>query len=1037
MTSVAAAAAIPIFAAPYAPDDGALIRAFIGETRLDAAAEQRIDQRAGGLITAIRDAAGGIGELEDFLREFALSTREGLALMVLAEALLRVPDAATQGRLIEDKIGSGDWSEHSGRGGKPFVTASIWALGLTSRIVYPGDTPERLVAGVVSRLGKPAVRIATRQAMRILGHHFVLGETIGEALSRARAMEKRGYRHSFDMLGEGARTAADATRYFEAYAGAIAAIGKAAGKGALPDRPGISVKLSALHPRYEAVKRDRVLKELAPRLLDLARAAKAHDLNLTVDAEEADRLELSLEVVAAVLADPSLAGWDGFGLAIQAYLKRAAAVVDWTGEIAAALGRRLMVRLVKGAYWDTEVKRTQERGLADYPVFTRKPATDQSYLACAHRLLKLRPRIYPQFASHNALTVASVVEMAGGPSGYEFQRLHGMGESLFTALRAEEPAIACRIYAPVGGHRDLLAYLVRRLLENGANSSFVSVVGDTDVPVESLLRRPAVLLDGGSRVRHSRVPLPRDLYAPARKNSSGLEFGSAADLGALLSGIAKAGDAPVAAHPLIAAGKAKGSARPVVSPADGKTSVGSVVELPLESIDEVMAAAKGGFAAWSRVPVAERADALDRLADAIEGERDALVALMAREGGKTLNDGIAEVREAADFCRYYAAQARRLFAPEVMPGPTGESDRLIRRGRGVFICISPWNFPLAIFLGQAVAALAAGNAVIAKPAEQTPLVASLAFALLHKAGVPVAAAQLAPGDGKVGAALVAHPDVAGVAFTGSTEVAWAINRTLAAKKGPIVPLIAETGGINALIADATALPEQVTDDVITSAFRSAGQRCSALRLLCLQADVADRLLEMIVGRRRRAHPRQPKRPGDRYRPGDRRRGQGQSRRPCRRHARRALRHHPLRRHGAADRHLRRAAHHRAGFAQRASTREVFGPILHVVRWKPRERDKLIAAIAASGYGLTLGIHSRIDETVEAIVDALPVGNVYVNRNMIGAVVGTQPFGGSGLSGTGPKAGGPDYLSRFALEQVVSVNTAAAGGNASLIAMEDD
>ena len=849
MTAAADTIAIGPFAAAYAPDDAALIRRFIVETNLPDAAEKRIDERTTALIAAIRGHSGAIGGLEDFLREFALSTREGLALMVLAEALLRVPDAATQDRLIEDKIGSGDWSEHAGHGGKLFVAASIWALGVSSRIVHPGETPEGLVTGLVKRLGKPAVRNATRQAMRVLGHHFVLGETIAEALSRARAMEKRGFRYSYDMLGEGARTAADADHYFAAYADAITAIGNAAGDGTLPDRPGISVKLSALHPRYEAVKRERVLRELTPRLLDLTRQAKAHDLNLTVDAEEADRLEISLEVIAAVLADRSLAGWDGFGLAIQAYQKRAAAVVDWVGDLAAGLDRRMMVRLVKGAYWDTEIKRGQERGLADYPVFTRKPATDQSYLACAARLLAHRPRIYPQFASHNALTVATILEMAGGSAGFEFQRLHGMGEPLFEALRAENPPVACRIYAPVGGHRELLAYLVRRLLENGANSSFVSAVGDADVPVETLLRRPAALLDGGTRVRHGRVPLPRDLYAPARRNSAGLEFGSAADLAALLAGIAKAGDALIAARPLIAgATPVTRDARPVVSPADGKSIIGSVIETPAELIDGVMAAARKGFAAWSRVPAMDRAAVLDRLSNLLEAERDALVSLLAREGGKTLNDGIAEVREAVDFCRYYASQARLLFAEdEVMPGPTGESDRLVRRGRGAFVCISPWNFPLAIFLGQVTAALAAGNAVVAKPAEQTPLIAFRAFELLHRAGVPAAAAQLVPGDGEVGAALVAHADVAGVAFTGSTEVAWAINRALAAKRGPIVPLVAETGGINAMIVDATALPEQVTDDVVTSAFRSAGQRCSALRLLCLQDDVADPILEMIVG----------------------------------------------------------------------------------------------------------------------------------------------------------------------------------------------
>jgi RHH-type proline utilization regulon transcriptional repressor/proline dehydrogenase/delta 1-pyrroline-5-carboxylate dehydrogenase len=809
--------AIPRFSAPYAADDAPLIRRYIAETRLDAAAEQRIDKRATRLIEAIRARSGAIGGLEDFLREFALSTREGLALMVLAEALLRVPDTATQDRLIEDKIGSADWSEHSTHGEKLFVAGAIWGLGISGRIVAPGETPEGLVTALVRRLGKPAVRTATRQAMRVLGHHFVLGETIEQALDRARASERRGFRHSYDMLGEGARTAADAGKYFAAYANAIAAIGKAAGAGELPHRPGISVKLSALHPRYEAVKRERVLKELSPRLLELARAAKADGLNLTVDAEEADRLEISLEVIGGVLADSSLAGWDGFGLAVQAYQKRAAPVIDWVGDLSASLNRRMMVRLVKGAYWDTEVKRAQERGLADYPVFTRKPATDQSYLACAHRLLALRPRIYGQFASHNALTAATIIEMAGNTEGYELQRLHGMGEALFEAIREQDETVACRIYAPVGGHRELLSYLVRRLLENGDNSSFVAVVGDRDIPVANLLKRPAELVEQGARVRHSRIPLPRDLYAPARRNSAGIEFGSEADLRALLDGMKRAG----AARPALPA---------------------------LHSADALMKTAARGVALWSRVPATERAATLDRLSDLIEGERDGLVVLLAGEGGKTLNDGISEVREAIDYCRYYASQARLLFGEgEAIPGPTGESDRLAYRPRGVFVCISPWNFPLAIFLGQVTAALAAGNAVIAKPAEQTPLIAARAFELLHAAGIPAEAAQLAPGDGKVGAALVAHKDVAGVTFTGSTEVAWSINRSLAAKDGPIVPLIAETGGINAMIVDATALPEQVADDVVSSAFRSAGQRCSALRLLCLQDDIADRMLEMIVG----------------------------------------------------------------------------------------------------------------------------------------------------------------------------------------------
>ena len=1025
----------PRFAAPYAPDDSELIRGFIAATRFDAAAETRIDDSATALVEAIRAKAGAIGGLEDFLREFALSTREGLALMVLAEALLRIPDAATQDRLIEDKLGGGDWDEHSGKGDKLFVAASIWALGLSSRLVQPGDTPQGIVSGLVRRLGQPAVRTATRQAMRVLGHHFVLGETIGQALDRARSDEVRGVRHSYDMLGEGARTAADASAYFDAYAGAIEAIGAAAGGGRLPARAGISVKLSALHPRYEAVKHERVMNELVPRLLELARAAKAHELNLTVDAEEADRLELSLDVIAAVAADSSLAGWDGFGLAIQAYQKRAAAVVGWVDDLAKALHRSFMVRLVKGAYWDTEIKRAQERGLADYPVFTRKAATDQSYLACARRLLAARPRLYPQFATHNALTVATILEMAGTREGFEFQRLHGMGEALYVSLAEAEPQVPCRIYAPVGGHRELLAYLVRRLLENGANSSFVAIVGDSDVPVENLLVRPASLLADGAHARHGRIRLPVDLYQPSRRNSLGVEFGDRAALSALLRGMQ---DAAVSseARPILAISASPGVASAVISPIDSE-AIGAAHETPVESVDAIMAAGAGGFQAWSRRPAVERAAILDQLAGFIEADRDALVALMAREAGKTLVDGVAEVREAADFCRYYAAQARLLFATgEAMPGPTGESNQLVRRARGVFVCISPWNFPLAIFLGQVAAALAAGNAVVAKPAEQTPLTAFRAFRLLHRAGVPVAAAQLALGDGKVGAALTAHKDVAGVVFTGSTEVARSINRVLAAKSGPIVPFIAETGGINAMIVDASALPEQVSDDVMASAFRSAGQRCSALRLLCLQEDIADRMIAMITGAAKELKLGDPRDPATDVGP------------VIDAEAKRGLEAHLVA--------MRAASFARivfAGPAPAAGTfvaphiveldrpdrldREVFGPILHVVRWKAAELDKLVEAIGATGYGLTLGIHSRIDDTVHDIIDRLAVGNVYVNRNIIGAVVGTQPFGGSGLSGTGPKAGGPDYLRRFAEEQVISVNTAAAGGNASLIAMDDD
>ena len=1029
---------LPAFDAPYASDDAGLLRRFIAETRLDDAAEARIDERARTLIGAIRDQSGLIGGIEDFLREYSLSTREGLALMVLAEALLRVPDSATQDRLIEDKLAGGDWTKHAGDAESWFVLASTWALGLSSHIVEIGDSPDNIISGVVRRLGQPAVRVATKRAMRILGHHFVLGETIGEALKRARGNAERGFRHSYDMLGEGARTAADAEAYLASYRKAIAAIGRSAGKTTLPARPGISVKLSALHPRYEATKRAEVLAELTPRVLDLAREARALDLAFTIDAEEADRLELSLEVIAVVAADSSLAGWEGFGLAVQAYQKRAPAVIAWVSDLAAALGRRMMVRLVKGAYWDTEVKRAQERGLADYPVFTRKAATDLCYLACARQLLAARPRLYPQFASHNALTVATILEMAGNRDGFEFQRLHGMGEPLYEAVWAVE-GVPCRIYAPVGGHRELLAYLVRRLLENGANSSFVAIAGDRTVPVDSLLTRPVAVLDGGARARHARIPLPADLYAPSRRNSKGVEFGDQRELEALLAGMAKVGG-EVRAHPLTQGKAIRGEGRPIASPVDGKTSIGSILGSPVEATDEVMAAAEQGFLAWSRVPAVERAAMLDRVSDRLEAERDSLVALLAREGGKTLNDGVAEVREAVDFCRYYASQARALFGHgEVMPGPTGERDVLSYRGRGVFVCISPWNFPLAIFLGQVAGALAAGNAVVAKPAEQTPLIAFRAFQLLREAGVPEGAAQLVPGDGRVGAALVAHPAVAGVAFTGSTEVAWAINRTLAAKTGPIVPLIAETGGINAMIVDATALPEQVTDDVVSSAFRSAGQRCSALRLLCLQDEVAEPMLAMIAGAAAELVLGDPADPATDIGPVIDAEAKAN-----------------LEAYLAGVRKARWAKVRYAGTTPRGAlgggayvaphiieldgpgrlTREVFGPILHVVRWKAGELDGLTDAVASTGYGLTLGIHTRIDETVRRIAARLPVGNVYVNRNMIGAVVGTQPFGGSGLSGTGPKAGGPDYLLRFAQEQVVSTNTAAAGGNASLIALDD-
>ena len=1027
------------FRAPFAPSDDSAVRGLLGKIAFDEATEARIDDIASGYIQSIRSAIGGLGGVEDFLREYGLSTREGLALMVLAEALLRVPDAVTADKLIEDKLAAARFDESEGGASDTWlVSASSWALGVTSRLLHPGEQPNTILAALVKRMGMPAVRAATRQAMRILGHQFVLGETIKGALSRAKGQEAKGYRYSYDMLGEGARTAGDAERYFRSYADAIEAIGAAAGKGELPARPGISVKLSALHPRYEAVKGPRVRDELVPQLLKLAQAAKRHNLNFTVDAEEADRLEISLDIFAAVAADPSLAGWDGFGLAIQAYQKRALAAVNWIIGLAERLDRRFMVRLVKGAYWDTEIKRAQERGLEDFPVFTRKAATDLSYLACAGALLGARARIYPQFATHNALSVAQIIAMAGNEGGFEFQRLHGMGESLYKAV-TERDGHPCRIYAPVGGHRDLLAYLVRRLLENGANSSFVSAVGDASVPISRLLARPHDLLAGGTRARNPKIPLPAALYGESRNNSKGLEFGLARDRSRLVEEMAKAPRMVEGAGPLYPGLEARGKERSVLSPIDGATHVGSVREATPDDVSAMFDAGLKGFARWSRTPVDQRAAAIARLGDLLEAETPRLMALLAREAGKTLPDGLAEVREAVDFCRYYAAEAVKQFGEgTLMPGPTGEENRYRLRGRGVFVCVSPWNFPLAIFLGQITAALLAGNAVIAKPAEQTPLIAFEAAKLIHAAGVPEDVFLLAPGGRELGAALVAEPRVAGVAFTGSTETAWAINRTLAAKRGPIVPLIAETGGINAMLVDATALPEQVCDDVMMSAFRSAGQRCSALRLLYLQEDVADKQLEMLKGAASELSLGDPADPATDIGPvidldardrllshvGEMRRTQ-------------KLLYAGEAPGGALARGTWVAPHIVELDRPDALTKETFGPILHVVRYKASDLPKMLETIAATGYGLTLGVHSRIDATVAAVVDRLSVGNVYVNRNTIGAVVGTQPFGGSGLSGTGPKAGGPAYLGRFALEQVVSINTAAAGGNASLIAMAEE
>jgi RHH-type proline utilization regulon transcriptional repressor/proline dehydrogenase/delta 1-pyrroline-5-carboxylate dehydrogenase len=1043
---------LPAFSVPPSQPDEEIAARLLASAPRDAKAEARIDQLATSLIEAARGKSFHIGGLEDLLRDFSLSSAEGLALMVLAEALLRVPDDLTADKLIEDKILSAHWESHAAGAEPLLVAAAAWALGVTAHALERGKTAHGTVAALARRIGTAALRAAARRAIQLVGNHFVFGETIEQALARARAYG-RSDRFSFDMLGEGARTSTDASRYLAAYAHAINAIGEAAPRGPLLARPGLSVKLSALHPRYEPQSRGRVLAELVPRVASLATAAKQHDLSFTIDAEEADRLELSLDVVDHLLADPSLGGWDGLGLAVQAYQKRASAVIDHVAASARHRGRRVMLRLVKGAYWDTEVKRAQERGLADYPVFTRKAMTDLSYMDCVARLLGRRDIIYPQFATHNALTIASIVEAAGGTEGYELQRLHGMGDAIYAGLRRDYPDLPCRIYAPVGVHENLLAYLVRRLLENGASSSFVAKLNDPHVPVGNLLTRPERIIGTPQQARAATLPLPEDLHAPARKLARGIDLGDRRAVAALQGAIARAKPSreagPIVAgtprdeqdHDELGSNRSKlmnvidckSVERELLSPIDG-LPFGRVRDARPELLGACMDTAGSGFRAWSRRPVEVRSAALDAAAARIEAEAPRFLQLLQVEAGKTLEDAVAEWREAIDFCRYYAQQARRrLAAPVAMPGPTGEDNRLACHGRGVFLCISPWNFPLAIFLGQVAAALVAGNSVVAKPAEQTPLIAAEAVRTLHHAGVPAEALQLLPGDGRLGAALVAEPRIAGVAFTGSTETAASINRALAARNGPIVPLIAETGGINVMIVDATALPEQVCDDVLASAFRSAGQRCSALRLLCLQEDVADRMIAMIAGAARELRLGDPRRLDVHIGPVI----DAAAKHALDRHIETMLRSSQV--HLAASLHPdvppggTYVAPHIFELAHASDlTREVFGPILHVVRYKASELESLLDAIEVMGFGLTLGIQSRIASTVDQIIERRLAGNCYVNRNMIGAVVGTQPFGGQGLSGTGPKAGGPHYLDRFLVEQTITIDTTAVGGNASLV-----
>ncbi|UCE31994.1 MAG: bifunctional proline dehydrogenase/L-glutamate gamma-semialdehyde dehydrogenase PutA [Burkholderiales bacterium] len=1003
-------------------DESASLRALREVAALGETERARIVARATGLVEAVR-ARAEPGLMGVFLAEYGLSTREGVALMCLAEALLRVPDAPTIDALIEDKIAPSDWGLHLGHSSSSLVNASTWALLLTGKLLR--DEPEAgegalaaVLHGAVRRLGEPVIRAAVGRAMRELGARFVLGTDIDAALARARSEMSLGYTYSYDMLGEAARTDADARRYLLAYSRAITALAASCSGGSLHVNPAVSVKLSALHPRYEGGQRDRVLPELVTRVTSLAQLASSAAMGLNIDAEEADRLELSLDVIEAVLMNPALAGWDGFGVAVQSYAPRALAVIDWLHALAARLGRRITVRLVKGAYWDTEIKRAQVLGLPGFPVFTRKASSDLSYLACARRLLAMTDRIFPQFATHNAHTVAAVLHMAAETGAdFEFQRLHGMGEALH-ALVMDEAGARCRIYAPVGAHRDLLAYLVRRLLENGANSSFVNQIVDTAVPARAIARDPleVVAAWGAAASNPAILPAPA-LFGAQRRNSRGWDVNDPSDRATLEAMRERFGDHRWAAAPMLAQADdalplrpAERRTRTVRNPARAEDVVGTVTEASAADVEAAFAAAVGDAArAWARTDVRERAACLRRAADLYEAHAGELHALAAREAGKTLVDCVGELREAVDFLRYYAAQAEGVG--DAPPAGAAASDNGGGHGGGAFVCISPWNFPLAIFTGQVAAALAVGHAVIAKPAEQTALIAARAVQLLHAAGVPAVALQLLPGDGpSVGAALTADARVCGLCFTGSIETAHGIDRAMAEAADPRAPLIAETGGLNAMIVDSTALPEQAVQDIVASAFQSAGQRCSALRVLYLQRDTAPRLLEMLFGAIDLLQVGDPWDPATDLGPVI----DTEARDRIEAHVARAAAEGRLLKRGKAPDgglHVAPAVIRVAGIGELRE--EVFGPVLHVATFEADELDAVVDAVNASGYGLTFGLHTRIDARVQRIVERLRVGNVYVNRNQIGAVVGSQPFGGEGLSGTGPKAGGPRYLRRLA------------------------
>ncbi len=1002
--------------------------------------EEEVSTLARGLITKIREEEGEKSGMEALMAHYDLSTEEGILLMCLAEALLRIPDKETENLLIQDKLTSAAWNKRVEDSESAFVSFATWGLALSVKILKKSSSGyfRNLWSNLIRKSGEPIIRKTVREAMRLLSENFVVGRTIDEALKRSESQVKQGYYYSYDMLGEVARTKADADRYFEAYLNAIAALGKSEHSADFNKAPSVSVKLSALHPRYQFEKREIIVPDLTRRVKKLAVAAKNVNISMTIDAEEADRLDISLDIFEELCRDAALSDWDGLGLAVQAYQKRAFFVLDWLIDLSRQVKRRIPVRLVKGAYWDTEIKLSQMNGFVSYPVFTRKVNTDVSYLACAKKMLTVQDAIYPQFATHNAYSVAAILTMMEEGSRdyhqyeFEFQHLQGMGKALHDYV-VNKLKIPCRIYAPVGKHEDLLPYLVRRLLENGSNSSFVNRIADKNMPISALAESPVANIAMNDSIPNPTIPAPKDIYSESRRNSFGVDFSNRHELDALSKAFALAEEKTWEAAPFCRPVK---NGRPVLDPSDHRRQIGITEEATNDDVETAVKKAVTAFDAWDRLGVEARAAILKKAGDLLEYHRAELMYLVVREGGRTVMNAMSEVREAIDFCRYYAWQAETHLANTPLKGYTGEEDTLSMRGRGVLLCVSPWNFPAAIFTGQMAASLVTGNAVIVKPSQQTTLTGALVTRLFHEAGVPEAVLQLMPGRGEiVGHALVKNPAISGVLLTGSNETAKHIQRTLAERDGEIVPLIAETGGINAMIADSTALSEQLVQDVITSAFDSAGQRCSALRVLFIQEDIADSVINMLAGAMAEIKMGDPMLLMTDVGP------------VIDASAKKNLEAHQTFLEKEAKLiyrvELPELAQHGAYVAPQAYelpsvkllVREVFGPILHVIRYHRDDLDQVIDDINALGYGLTFGIQSRIDERVEYIQRRIKAGNIYVNRNIIGAVVGLQPFGGGRLSGTGPKAGGPHYLSRLCTETTLSVNTTAAGGNASLMAMD--